>query len=295
MRRRFAICTVLALALGACQQDSVRLLFHSGAGQRSSLDAIVPIWEARHPGVRVDCAYKGSGYFLADIRARQEGDLYMPGEVFYLEQAAERGYLVDYDPERDVAAYFLTVILTARGNPAGVHGLRDFARPGVRVALGDPQANAIGIWHQKLFRAAGIYEQVKRNAVMNAQCIPEIGNALKLGAADASIVWAATAVLYLADCEIAALPERERGLIPLPVSVLRFSRHPRLAADLKRFLLSEEARALFHEHAYVVDPAQADSDVDWLIKAAAVAKNPDSPISPATVGHLVGEVRRQRR
>ena len=37
----------------------------------------------------------------------------------YLLQAVERGYITDYDPERDIAAYFVTVIMTPRGNPKG--------------------------------------------------------------------------------------------------------------------------------------------------------------------------------
>jgi hypothetical protein len=32
----------------------------------------------------VDFSYKGSGYFIADISASRMGDLYMPGEEYYL-------------------------------------------------------------------------------------------------------------------------------------------------------------------------------------------------------------------
>jgi molybdate transport system substrate-binding protein len=285
---------VIMLGCG-CQDRTRTLLFHAGAGQRSSLDEIVAVFEERNPRVKVELAYKGSGYFLADVEASREGDLYMPGEEFYLRQADRRGFIRDYNPESDVAAYFVTVILTPAGNPKGIHKVADFAKPGVRVGLGDPQACAVGEWHRRIFKQAGIYEQVKKNAVMNAQCIPEIGNACKLGAIDGSIVWAATAVLYLRDAEIIPMEEKYRGLIPLPVGVLTFSKHPKLAGKLKNFILSEEAQKMFHKHAYTVDPGQVEQDLEWLVTAARVAKDPSIPITAETVGHLVGEVRRQRR
>jgi molybdate transport system substrate-binding protein len=292
-------CFVLALAscitLAGCGERSAGLLFHAGAGQRSSLDEIGQLFAQRHPGVRVDFSYKGSGYFLADIAASKEGDLYMPGEAFYVEQAVQRGYVESYDLGSDTAAYFVPVILTPRGNPKGVRTVADFARPGVRVGLGDPEACAVGVWHKRILEKAGIYARVKRNAVMNAQCIPELGNAVKLRAIDATIVWTSTAVLYLRDAEIVPMQAEYVGVVPLPIVVLRFSRHQTLAQDLRTFVLSSEAKAIFHKHAYTVDPSQTAQDIRWLVAAAEVAKDPSIPITSETCGHLVGEVRRQRR
>jgi len=294
------MCTVaLALApcimLPGCRERSPGLLFHAGAGQRSSLDEIAQVFAQRHPGVRVDFAYKGSGYFLADVAASKEGDLYMPGEAFYVEQAVERGYVESYDLGSDTAAYFVTVILTPKGNPKGIRTVADFAKPGVRVGLGDPEACAVGVWHKRILEKAGIYDRVKRTAVMNAQCIPELGNAVKLRAIDATIVWTSTGVLYLRDAEIVPMAPEWRGVVSLPMVVLQFSRHKELARELKAFVLSREARAIFHKHAYVVEPSEIDDDVKWLVAAARVAKDPSIPITAETCGHLVEEVRRQRR
>ena len=96
---------------------SRQLLFHAGVGQRSSLNEIKDLFRARCPEVQVDFAYKGSGYFLADIARSQEGDLYMPGEEFYLLQAVERGFITDYDPQRDIAAETRRVFVAWRTSP----------------------------------------------------------------------------------------------------------------------------------------------------------------------------------
>jgi molybdate transport system substrate-binding protein len=304
----FLLGAIALTTLPACKPKVSPLLFHAGAGQRSSLDEIAMVFSARHPGTRIDFSYKGSGYFIADLAASKLGDLYMPGEEYYLKQAVDRGFITDYSPSKDIAAHFITVIITPKGNPQGVKTIADFARPGLRVGLADPEAAAIGFWQEKTFKRAGIWDQVKKNATMFAKCIPELGNATQLGAVDATIVWATTAVLYLKDIQIVPIEPRYRGLIRLPVAVLAFSKQPALARELKTFILSEEGRAIFHGHAYGIEVGPLDSegfsadggrataeDMRWLVEAARVAKDESIPVSPATVGHLIKEVTRQRK
>lgn len=285
----------LFLTITGCGKKQKRLLFHAGAGQRSSLDEIAKVFQEQNPDIRVDFSYKGSGYFIADVTISREGDLYMPGEEYYLLQAEQRGLIVDYNPERDIPAYFITVIITPRGNPKNIRSIFDFAKPGVRVGLGDPKACAIGFWHEKIFKKAGIWKAVRKNATMDAKCIPELGNACQLKAIDATIVWATTAVLYLKDVEIIPINPQYRGLIKLPIGILTFSKYPRKAQKLKDFILSKEGKTIFHRHAYCIDLNKIDEDLKWLIAAARVAKDSSLSVSQQTVGHLVGEVERQRK
>ncbi|HOO46980.1 MAG TPA: molybdate ABC transporter substrate-binding protein [Deltaproteobacteria bacterium] len=283
------------------------LFFHAGVGQRSSLNEIKARFEDMNPGLNVNFSYKGSGYFIADITRSRQGDLFMPGEEFYLLQAKERGFIDDYDPAADIPAYFVTVIITPKGNPANIRKIEDFARPGVRVGLGNPRACAIGIWHEKTFTKAGIWEDVKKNAVMSAKCIPELGNATQHKAVDATIVWATTAVLYLRDAEIIPIEHRYRGVVRLPVAVLNFARHRDEAERLKAFILSDTGREIFHKHAYAIDTDipvdeqgftlddSTDRDMECLVNAARALKDETYPATAETVGHLMEEVQRQKR
>lgn len=297
----------LLFACQGCRRNE-ELLFHAGAGQRSSLNEIRAVFQRRYPDTKVNFSYKGSGYFIADIARSREGDLYMPGEEFYVLQAVERGFVAGYDPARDIAAHFVTVIITPRGNPKQIRRIEDFARPGVRVGLGNPRACAIGLWHEKTFRKAGIWDAVRKNATLSAKCIPELGNAAQHRLVDATIVWATTAVLYLRDCEIIPIEPRYRGIIRLPVALLKFSKRPAAARRLKRLILSRGGRDIFASHAYAVGAVPRDSEgfqgredpglratMRWLVNAAAAAKDPAAKAGRGQVGPLVGEVLRQRR
>ena len=283
------------------------LLFHAGLGQRMALNEIKTIFEKKHPDIKVNFSYKGSGYFIADITRSKQGDLFMPGEEFYLLQAVERGFLTDYNPKTDIPAYFVTVIITPKGNPKNIKKIEDFAKPGVRVGLGNPRSCAIGIWHQKTFKKAGIWDKVKANATLSAKCIPELGNAAQHRAIDATIVWATTAVLYLKDVEIIPIEHQYRGIIRLPVGVLKFARYKKEAQKLMAFILSGEGRKIFHRHAYAINPvipvdkdgfcldATTDKDMEYLVNSAIAVKDASFPVTNETVGDFIGEVERQKK
>lgn len=283
------------------------LLFHAGLGQRSALNEIKGVFEKKHPEIKVNFSYKGSGYFIADITRSKQGDLFMPGEEFYLMQAVERGFLTDYNPKTDIPAYFVTVIITPKGNPKNIKSIEDFAKPGIRVGLGNPKSCAIGIWHEKTFKKAGIWEKVKANATLSAKCIPELGNATQHKAIDATIVWGTTAVLYLRDVEIVPIEQKYRGVIRLPVGVLKFARYKNEAKELMNFILSDEGRAIFHKHAYTVNKnilldkdgfcldGTTDKDMEYLVNAAKAVKDETFPVNKKTVGDLGEEVARQRK
>lgn len=299
---------ILVMALAGCGEGKKRMLFHAGVGQRSSLNEVKEVFENIHTDVEINFSYKGSGYFIADIERSRQGDLYMPGEEFYLLQAVQRGYITDYNPETDIAAYFMVVIVTPRGNPKNIQRIEDFARPDVRVSLGNPKACAIGIWDEKIFKKAGIWEEVKANQAHEAKCIAEAATAPQHKLVDAALIWASTAVLYLRDLEIVPIEPQYRGFVRLPVATLKFSEYPELANELKDFILSEKGAAIFRSHAYVTDPGPLDDegfctdggeatadDCRWLVQAAKVCKDESIPVNAETCGPLVKEVLRQRK
>ena len=300
------ICLALLIVVDA-SAGGKEMLFHAGVGQRSSLNEIKQVFESRHPDVKVNFSYKGSGYFIADITRSNQGDLFMPGEEFYLLQAVERGFVTDYNPQTDIPAYFVTVIITPKGNPGNVTRIEDFARPGIRVGLGNPRSCAIGIWHEKTFKKAGIWDKVRNNAVLSAKCIPELGNATQHKAIDATVVWSTTAVLYLKDVEIIPIEPKYRGIIKLPLAILKFARHKKEAEMLKAFILSDEGRKIFHRHAYAINPnipvdeegfcldGTTDQDMVYLVDAARAAKDDKIEVSRETVGDLINEVIRQKK
>ena len=165
-----------------------------------------------------------------------------------------------------MVAYFNTVIMTPKNNEKNVCCIGDFTKPSVRVGVGDPKACACGIWHEKIFKKAGIWDKVNKNITMKAFCIPELGNAMKLNHIDATIVWGAVALLYKENVDVYPLDKEYRGIIPIPLGILSFSRNKESAHKFIDFCKSDKGRQIFRKHAFTVDTSQVDSDFKLLKK-----------------------------
>jgi molybdate transport system substrate-binding protein len=221
------------------------LLVPCGAGLQPPMDEIGEIYFNR-TGIRVDFSYAGAGMLLATLNSTRRGDLYIPGESFYVDLARERGFIADQKP----VVFFLPVIIVQEGNPRHIHSLRDLARPGLRVAIGDPEALAVGPVTQRVLQRAGIRDAVQRNVTMQAGCIPELANAVSMRAVDAGIVWDAVAAQHAKHVDIVPIDPRYNEVAEVLVGKLTCSKQPQEAQRLMDFIASEEAAAVFHKHGF---------------------------------------------
>ncbi|HEV3232614.1 MAG TPA: molybdate ABC transporter substrate-binding protein, partial [Candidatus Dormibacteraeota bacterium] len=89
-------------------------------------------FERRHPGVHVHLSFAGSPTLAAQVEQGAPADLIATADAATIDRLAGEG-LLNGTPET-VATNRLEIAV-AHGNPAGVHGLADLARPGLRVAL----------------------------------------------------------------------------------------------------------------------------------------------------------------
>jgi len=221
------------------------LVVPCGAGLQPAMDPIGELYYQR-TGTRVDFSYAGAGMLLADLAFSRRGDLYIPGESFYVDLAKDRGFI---DAERPVV-YFLPVIIVQEGNPRNIRGLHDLARPGLRVALGDPEALAVGPVTQRILERAELLGAVERNVSMKAGCIPELANAVSMRTADAGIVWDAVARQHDKHVDIVPILADYNEVAEVLVTTLTCSKQPDEARRLMEFIASDEAAALFHRYGF---------------------------------------------
>jgi molybdate transport system substrate-binding protein len=224
---------------------SSSLLVPCGAGLQPPMNEIADIYFNR-TGIRVDFSYAGAGMLLATLNSTRRGDLYIPGESFYVDLARERGFIADQKP----VVFFLPVIIVQEGNPKRIRSLTDLARPGLRVAIGDPEALAVGPVTQRILQRAGTRDAVHSNVTMQAGCIPELANAVSMRTVDAGIVWDAVAAQHAEHVDVVPIDPRYNEVAEVLVAKLTCSKHPQEAQRLMDFIASEEAAAVFHKHGF---------------------------------------------
>ena len=249
-RRPCIVAAFLVLVCGCrgAQGDKGRstLRLYCGAGLQAVVADAVAAFRAR-TGITVEADYAGSGMLISRAKLDPKADLFMPGDVWYLEQIEKEGLL----ESRQMVTYFVPVILVEKGNPKGIRGLADLARPGVRLALGDSRACPVGRLSEQMFAKNGIdAAAVQKNLALSAVTVNELGIQIKTGKLDAVIVWDAIAAQF-ADCgEAIPIPAAQNVTTRVPVAVLRCSTQPAAAARLAEFLASESGQAIFRKHHY---------------------------------------------
>jgi len=228
--------------------ENIRLRLYAGAGLREALEALTAAF-ADETGIAVDVDYAGSGVLISRAKGDPQADLFMPGDVWYVDRLEE---VTDNVAERTRVSYFVPTIIVAKGNPKNVSSLQDFARPDLKVALGNPQACQIGRLCVDIFANAGL-----DSAALNAKesfTVNELGLWVQMKDVDAAIVWDAVAEGIRESVDMIEIPQAVNRISTVVCARLRSAPHPNEAQRFLQFLVSPTGQRLLREQGYRTEP-----------------------------------------
>lgn len=160
------------------------------------------------------------------------------------------------------------VMVTPKGNPAGIQALEDMAKPGVRVVLAPDASNPGGPAVQVLLKKAGIQEAVMKNAVERGSCVQRTTNDLIAGKGDVSIVELRITRMREFEGKMEIFPIPGRFFPPPPltftVGVMKDARDRALADAYVDYVTSAEAQAVFERQGFI--PALSDKGRELIEK-----------------------------
>lgn len=219
------------------------LTMSCGAGLRPYMDPAIAAFRKTRPDVKIDVNYAGSGCLLSQLTFAKRGDLYIPGEEFYMAQAREKGYV----SEDRVIGYLEPVLLVAAGNPKGIQGIEDMARRELRVGLGNTEVTAAGRVAKTLLERAGLWEGVQAGLDVEVGNVPELANSVQIGSVDVAVVWNITATPVAEKCDTVEIRRDIWEPIAVPLGALTFSKHPEETKAFLEFCLSAEGQDIARE------------------------------------------------
>ena len=232
--------------------ESEELLLYCGAGIRPPVEQMVEAFGREH-GVKIVTDYAGSEVLISKIKLARKGDLYMPGDKHYVEQAAQEGMILS----QKSVCYFLPTILVQKGNPKNIHGLQDLLKADLKLGLGDAKACAIGRKTKQIFAKNNIaWEDVEKNLVFQSLTVNELGMQIQAGSLDAVIVWDAIAGYYSEHGTEVPIPPEKNVISTVNVGVLSFTENRSLAEKFVEFAVSQAGQGIFAEHNYRTEPPQ---------------------------------------
>lgn len=228
----------------AAQQS---ILVYAGAGLQPPLTEIGPLFTAQY-GIAVQYNYGGGGTLITQMNLTRKGDVFMPGSTMDFKMAKMQGLVSD----SKLVAYHVPVIVVQKGNPKNITSLEDFARPGLRVALGDVKATAIGQAAAQMFGSLDITDAVEKNVVTRTPTISELTVIMNTGQADAAIL---TLDQYNATTmDEITIPLSENDVLITPIGATTFSQNTTAANEFVDFVASDQGKAIFAKYGFPTYP-----------------------------------------
>jgi molybdate transport system substrate-binding protein len=229
---------------GGDSADLPTLRLYAGAGLRRGIDALVSEFK-KQSGITVDVDYGGSGMIISRAREDRSADLFMPGDVWYVDKLQEKSGCIE---SKTAVAYFVPVIITAKGNPEKIFKLKDFLRKDIKIAVGNSKACQIGRLTMKIFKKNGL--DASNLKAKEGLTVNELGVWVKMHDADAAIVWDAIAANIAEDIEIVEIPPGSNVISKVVIGLMKGSHNKRAAQKFIDFIISGKGKDILKSKGY---------------------------------------------
>lgn len=239
----------LALALLAASRAPAaaddEVVVFAAASLREAFAAIAGRFEKQHPGTRVVLNLAGSQDLAAQIDHGAVADVFASADAATMDRLAAAQLVGPVQ----VFARNAAVLVVARDAAADIRSLEDLPRAS-RIVLGVPEVPIGRYARQVLDRAAGRYgadfrRRVERRVMSNELNVRQALAKVKLGEADAAIVYRTDAATAADRVSIVAIPDEVNAVADYPIAVLTGAPHRSLAEQwLSAVLAAEGQRAL---------------------------------------------------
>lgn len=212
--------------------ETPELTFFCGSVNRRAVEEVVKAFEVRE-GVRINTVYNGCGILTAQMKTIRDRDTvgfpdtYMACDTYYLD------VVKDLFQEAVNVSDTEVVIAVPKGNPKGIKSLEDLARPGMRVAIGQPEQCTIGVLTRQVLEAEKVHDAVMKNVVTQTATSALLIAPVATGAADAALAYLTDTKAESNKVDMVRISSKA-ALAIQPFSIARSSQQKHLARRLYR-------------------------------------------------------------
>lgn len=214
LTRRTFITTATGAAIGAAMPASLSAKENFGQNTLQVwscgglAEAFIPANKRFKEKTGVEIAYTGA--FAAALGKSLLGSAtteVFAGRVLGLaKKLCNAGKMISFKP----LCFTSYVLVTPKGNPAGISSIQDLAKPGVKVILSPEASPPGGKAVTGLLKKAGVVEKAMENCVIKSTCVQRAMEDLIDGKGDVSVVEKRLTrmKLFRGKSEIIPIPEK---------------------------------------------------------------------------------------
>lgn len=237
---------VLAAGLSMASH-AAELTVSAAASLNNAFKELGPMFEAVHPGAKVQFNFAASGALLQQIAKGAPADVFASADQETMNQAQAQN-LIKAASRRDFASNALVVIVpsTATHTPKA---LADLTQPAyARIAIGLPASVPVGRYTQSVLQSAGIWGVIEPRMI-GAHNVRQALDYVARAEIDAGFVYATDAALLPDKVKVALAVPTTKPIL-YPVAPVVTSANAGLAQSFVDFLVAPRAQAVLARHGF---------------------------------------------
>lgn len=245
------------------------LVVHVAEALRVPMEALAKEYEQER-GQKIELRFGASQTILTQMALTKQGDLFVPADDSYVEDAKKKGLTAEVLPVASMSA----VLVVRPGFSAAVQTLDDALRPKTKWVIANPDAAAISKIVRARLTKSGHWAKIMSLKPTVQGNINQVAQSLMLGAADVGIVWDAVATGF-PKLTVVKLPELDPARAQVQAAITTFSKNPQHALDFAKYLAAQDkGQAEFAKHGFST-PSMGDKMADQaelLVHAGAMLR-----------------------
>jgi molybdate transport system substrate-binding protein len=243
---RFARGLALALAVLLTQAaGAADLTVSAAASLTHAFRDIAPLFEAAHPGAKVQLNFGASGALLAQIAKGAPVDVFASADQESMDQAQGQG-LVKPAQRRNFASNTLVVVVpaSAAAAPKALSDVAGYAR----IAIGLPASVPVGRYARDALMQAGLWSTIEPRMI-GANSVRQALDYVARGEVDAAFVYATDASLLPDKVKVALTVAPPRPVL-YPVATLAAAPNAAQGRQFVDFLFTPAAQAVLAKYGF---------------------------------------------
>lgn len=237
----------LAASLITLTAQAGEITVSAAASLTNALRDIAPLFEAAHPGTKVQLNFGASGALLAQIAKGAPADVFVSADQESMNQAQTQG-LVRAGQRRDVVSNALVVIVPSAGGKAPA-ALADLAQAGyARIAIGLPASVPVGRYTKGVLEGANLWAAIEPKMI-GANSVRQALDYVARAEVDAGFVYATDAAIMPDKVKVALVVPTSQPIL-YPIATLTGAPNPAEAGKFVDFLFTPPAQAVLARYGF---------------------------------------------
>ncbi len=236
-------CSSTAQQAGTLDALSGSVTVLAAASLTSAFRDLGSQFEKDHSGVTVDLTFAGTSTLVAQVKQGAPGDVFASADQPNMQALHDAGLLGN--PSQVFARNRLEIVVAA-GNPRGITGLSDLAKPGLIVILCAPSVPC-GRYALQAFSNAGV---TVRPASQETD-VKAVVSKVSLGEADAGVVYVTDVKAGGSKVQGVKIPDGQNVIASYPIALLAESTSGSAAKAFILFVLSAEGQRILQRYGFL--------------------------------------------